>query len=54
LLLDSPTGRRLRAENAAAAEVLSNAGYAVSTATVDVSSRDAVHALAEQASSTGE
>jgi NAD(P)-dependent dehydrogenase (short-subunit alcohol dehydrogenase family) len=45
----------VRAENAAAAaDVLSNAGYEVSTATVDVSSRGAVHALAEQAASTGE
>jgi NAD(P)-dependent dehydrogenase (short-subunit alcohol dehydrogenase family) len=45
----------VRAENAAAAsDVLSNAGYEVSTATVDVSSREAVHALAEQAASTGD
>jgi NAD(P)-dependent dehydrogenase (short-subunit alcohol dehydrogenase family) len=45
----------VRTENAAAAaDVLSNAGYEVSTATVDVSSRDAVHALAEQAASTGD
>ena len=29
----------------AAAEVMSNAGYTVSVATVDVSSREAVHAL---------
>ena len=36
----------MRPENAsAAAEVLGNAGYNVSVATVDVSSRDAVHAL---------
>ena len=36
----------LRQENAdAAAEVLGNAGYEVSTSIVDVSSRDAVHAL---------
>ena len=36
----------LRQENAdAAAEVLSNAGFEVSTATVDVSSRESVHAL---------
>ena len=35
----------LRQDNAnAAAEVLSNAGYEVSVATVDASSRDAVHA----------
>jgi len=45
----------VRAENAAAAaDVLSNAGYEVSTATVDVSSREAVHALAEKAATTGE
>ncbi|MDX6585176.1 MAG: hypothetical protein QOI10_4360 [Solirubrobacterales bacterium] len=36
----------LRKDNAdAAAEVLTNAGFEVSTATVDVSSRDSVHAL---------
>jgi len=41
-------------ENAkAAAEVLSNAGYAVSTATVDVASRDAVQALARTATDLG-
>ena len=40
----------LRQDNAdAAAEVLGNAGYEASTATVDVSSRDAVHALVEKA-----
>jgi NAD(P)-dependent dehydrogenase (short-subunit alcohol dehydrogenase family) len=33
----------------AAAEVLANAGFEVSTATVDVSSRESVHALAETA-----
>jgi NAD(P)-dependent dehydrogenase (short-subunit alcohol dehydrogenase family) len=33
----------------AAAEVLANAGFDVSTATVDVSSRESVHALAETA-----
>ena len=36
----------MRADNAkAAAEVLANAGYEVSVATVDASSRDAVHSL---------
>lgn len=45
----------LRAENAnAAAEVLSNAGYDVSTATVDASSRDAMRALIEQATRLGD
>jgi NAD(P)-dependent dehydrogenase (short-subunit alcohol dehydrogenase family) len=45
----------LRKENAeAAAVVLSNAGYTVSTATVDVSSRQSVHALAEAATAKGE
>lgn len=45
----------MRPENAeAAAETLGNAGYDVSTATVDVSSRDAVEALVEQATSHGE
>ena len=40
----------LRQENAdAAAEVLRNAGFEVSTATVDVSSRESVHALVETA-----
>jgi NAD(P)-dependent dehydrogenase (short-subunit alcohol dehydrogenase family) len=44
----------VRAENAdAAAKVLSEAGYDVSTATVDVSSREAVHALAVDASARG-
>jgi NAD(P)-dependent dehydrogenase (short-subunit alcohol dehydrogenase family) len=38
----------------AAAEVLSNAGYEVSTATVDVSSRESVHALAEKATALGD
>jgi NAD(P)-dependent dehydrogenase (short-subunit alcohol dehydrogenase family) len=39
-----------RSDNAnAAAEVLGNAGYEVSTATVDASSREAVHALVETA-----
>jgi NAD(P)-dependent dehydrogenase (short-subunit alcohol dehydrogenase family) len=45
----------LRLDNAnAAAEVLGNAGYEVSVATVDVSSREAVHALVERAKSVGE
>jgi NAD(P)-dependent dehydrogenase (short-subunit alcohol dehydrogenase family) len=45
----------LRKENAdAAAAVLSNAGYDVSTATVDVSSRGSVHALVEAATAIGE
>jgi NAD(P)-dependent dehydrogenase (short-subunit alcohol dehydrogenase family) len=45
----------LRQENAdAAAEVLSNAGYEVSVATIDVSSREDVHALVEQATGLGE
>jgi NAD(P)-dependent dehydrogenase (short-subunit alcohol dehydrogenase family) len=44
----------LRQDSAnAAAEVLGNAGYEVSVATVDVSSREAVHALVEQAMSLG-
>jgi len=42
-------------ENAkSASEVLENAGYETSVATVDVSSREAVLALAEQATSLGE
>ena len=45
----------MRAANAeAAAEVMANAGYEVSTASVDVSSREAVHALVEQAAGLGE
>jgi len=45
----------MRLDNAkAAAEVLGNAGYDVSTATVDASSREAVHALAETAAKLGE
>jgi len=44
----------LRKENAdAAAKVLSNAGFEVSTAVVDVSSRKSVHALVEAASGIG-
>jgi NAD(P)-dependent dehydrogenase (short-subunit alcohol dehydrogenase family) len=38
----------------AAAEVLSNAGFEVSTATVDVSSRESLHTLVELASGLGE
>ncbi|HXY44542.1 MAG TPA: SDR family oxidoreductase [Acidimicrobiales bacterium] len=45
----------LRQENAeAAAEVFANAGFEVSTATVDVSSRDSVHALVETVAARGE
>jgi NAD(P)-dependent dehydrogenase (short-subunit alcohol dehydrogenase family) len=45
----------MRPENAqAAADVLANAGYEVSVATVDVSSRDAVHALVETATALGD
>ena len=45
----------MRPDNAnAAAEVLGNAGYEVSVATVDVSSREAVHALVETATGLGE
>jgi NAD(P)-dependent dehydrogenase (short-subunit alcohol dehydrogenase family) len=45
----------LRSENAdAAAEILSNAGFEVSTATVDVSSRDSVHGLVEAATALGD
>jgi NAD(P)-dependent dehydrogenase (short-subunit alcohol dehydrogenase family) len=45
----------LRDENAlAAAEVMSNAGFQVSTATVDVSSRQSIHALVETATSLGD
>jgi NAD(P)-dependent dehydrogenase (short-subunit alcohol dehydrogenase family) len=44
----------MRQENAnAAAEVLGNAGYDVSVATVDASSREAVHVLVEQATGLG-
>src|ERR1700704_3614212 len=44
----------MRIENAnAAAEVMSNAGYDVSVATVDASSREAVHSLAERAAGLG-
>lgn len=44
----------LREENArAAADVMSNAGYDVSVATVDASSRDAVHALVGKATALG-
>jgi len=45
----------MRQENAnAAAEILGNAGYEVSVATVDASSRQAVHALSETATGLGE
>ena len=45
----------LRQENAAAAaEVLANAGFDVSTAIVNVSSRESVHALAETATAFGD
>ena len=45
----------LRPENAAAAaEVLANVGYEVSVATVDASSRAAVHALVEKAARLGD
>lgn len=45
----------LRQEAAnAAAKVLSDAGFEVSTATVDVSSRQSVHALVEMATSLGD
>jgi len=44
-----------RSDNAnAAAEVLGNAGYDVSVATVDVSSREAVHALVGTATALGD
>ena len=44
----------LRQDNAeAAADVLANAGYEVSVATVDASSSEAVHALVETASGLG-
>jgi len=45
----------LRKENAdAAAAVLSNAGFEVSTVTVDISSREAVKSLAQKAASLGD
>ena len=45
----------LKKENAdAAAVVLSNAGFEVSTVTVDVSSREAVKSLAQRAASLGD
>jgi NAD(P)-dependent dehydrogenase (short-subunit alcohol dehydrogenase family) len=45
----------LRQENAdAAAEILSNAGFEVSTATVDVSSRESVRALVQAATALGD
>jgi NAD(P)-dependent dehydrogenase (short-subunit alcohol dehydrogenase family) len=45
----------MRRENAnTAAEIMANAGYEVSVATVDISSREAVHALVETATGLGE
>ncbi len=45
----------LRQENSdTAANVLSDAGFEVSTATVDVSSRESVHALVQTATALGE
>jgi NAD(P)-dependent dehydrogenase (short-subunit alcohol dehydrogenase family) len=45
----------LRQENAeAAAKIMSDAGFVVSTATVDVSSRASVEALVQKATSIGE
>jgi NAD(P)-dependent dehydrogenase (short-subunit alcohol dehydrogenase family) len=45
----------LRQENAdAAAEVMSNAGFEASIATVDVSSRESVHALVQTATALGD
>jgi len=45
----------LRQDNADdTAEVLSNAGFEVSTTTVDVSSRDSIHALVETSTSSGD
>ena len=45
----------LRIENAeAAAEIFRDAGFEVTTATVDVSERDSVHALAETAANLGD
>jgi NAD(P)-dependent dehydrogenase (short-subunit alcohol dehydrogenase family) len=45
----------MRPEHAkAAAEIMENAGYEVSVATVDASSREAVHALVETATGLGE
>jgi NAD(P)-dependent dehydrogenase (short-subunit alcohol dehydrogenase family) len=45
---------RSEANANAAAEVMGNAGYEVSVAAVDVSSREAVHALVEKATGLGE
>jgi NAD(P)-dependent dehydrogenase (short-subunit alcohol dehydrogenase family) len=45
----------LRAENAtAAADVMSNAGFEVSTATIDISSRESIHELALAATKVGD
>ncbi len=43
-----------RANADAAAEVMRNAGFEVSTATVDVSSRESVHSLVEAATAFGD
>jgi NAD(P)-dependent dehydrogenase (short-subunit alcohol dehydrogenase family) len=43
-----------REKAAAAADVLSNAGFEVSTTTVDVSSRDSIHQLVGAATTLGE
>jgi hypothetical protein len=45
---------RSEANAKAAADVISNAGYAVSVATVDVSSREAVQTLVSTANGIGE
>ena len=45
---------RSEANANAAAEVMANAGYQVSVATVDVSSRETVHALVAKATGIGE
>ena len=47
-------GRRAEENAIAAAETLGNAGYDVIVTTVDVSSRESVHALAEEAAALGE
>ena len=53
-LQDQNASTKLRESNAAAAaKVLSDAGFQVSTATVDVSSRESVHALVETATALG-
>ena len=45
---------RHQANADAAAEVMSNAGFEVSTTTVDVSSRESVHALVQAATALGD